>query len=122
MQLPGSQSPGRQLPDSTAASESLGAYARDRLAESIFFSDLSDGRVHPGHVRDVFEQYCLWRSNFHRWFGVCVAKSPPPALGPLIACLEREAADDSRGLVAAFLAALGVASPARTVALPVTSA
>jgi hypothetical protein len=119
-----------QLPGSTAASETLGAYARDRLAESAFFGDLSAGRAHPEHVRDVFGQYCLWRGHFHRWFGVCVVKSPPAgdepgpprALAPLIACLEREIRDNDRGLTASFLAGLGIAAPARIPALPVTSA
>jgi hypothetical protein len=118
------------LPGSTAASKSLGAYARARLAESVFFADLSVGQVHPEHVRDVFGQYCLWRSHFHRWFGVCVVKSPPAgdepspprALAPLIACLEREIGENNRGLAASFLAGLGVAAPARITALPVTSA
>jgi hypothetical protein len=130
MQLPGSRLPGGRLPDSTAASQSLGAYARDRLAESVFFADLIAGRAHPGHVRDVFGQYCLCSSHFHRWLGVCVVKSspdgdepgPPRALGPLIACLEREIGETSRGLAASFLAAIGAASPARIAALPVTSA
>src|SRR5215468_11252834 len=102
-----------QLPGSAAASESLGGYARDRLAESVFFSDLSAGRAHPGHVRDVFGQYCLWLSHFHRWFGVCVAKScpagdepgPPLAVAPLIACLERQVTENNRGRAASFLAA-----------------
>jgi hypothetical protein len=119
-----------QLPGSRAAAESLGAYARDRLAESVFFPDLIAGRAHPEHVRDVFGQYCLWRSHFHRWFGVCVVKSPPAgdepnpprALGPLLACLEREIGENNRGLAASFLAALGIASPARIAALSVTSA
>lgn len=119
-----------QLPGSTAAAESLGAYARDRLAESAFFADLSASRAHPEHVRDVFGQYCLWRGHCHRWFGVCVVKSPPAgdepgpprALAPLIACLEREIRDNDRGLTASFLASLGIATPARIPALPVTSA
>ncbi len=106
----------------------LGSYARDRLAESVFFSDLSAGRVHPEHVRDVFGQYYAWRSRFHRWFGFCVLKSSPfgdepgtpRALGPLIACLEREVSEHNRGLAASFLAALGIASPAHITALPVT--
>ena len=46
--------------DSRVVSESLESYAAD-----------------PGHVRDVFGQYYLWRNRFHRWFGICVAKSAP---------------------------------------------
>jgi hypothetical protein len=59
--------------NSRAVSESLESYAGDLLAESAFFSALSAGEAHPGHVRDVFGQYYLWRSRFHRWFGICVA-------------------------------------------------
>ena len=82
--------------DSRAVSESLGTYVKDLLDESDFFSDLSAGRAHPEHVRDVFGQYYLWRNRFHRWFGICVVKSAPfgetlnvpRVLGELIACLE----------------------------------
>ncbi len=103
--------------DSRVVSESLEAYARDRLAESDFFSDLSAGQVHPEHVRDVFGQYYLWRNRFHRWFGICVVKSAPfgdalnvpRVLGELIACLEQEIKGNHHGLVLSFLTALGIA-------------
>jgi hypothetical protein len=111
-----------KLPGSRSVAESLGGYARDRLAESVFFSDLTAGQAHPEHVRDIFGQYCLWRGHSHRWFGVGVAKSAPRALGPLIACLEREVRENDQGLTASFLAALGIADPAHIAALPVTSA
>ncbi len=114
--------------DSRVVSESLEAYARDRLAESDFFSDLSAGQVHPEHVRDVFGQYYLWRNRFHRWFGICVVKSAPfgdalnvpRVLGELIACLEQEIKGNHHGLALSFLTALGIANPARIAALPVT--
>ena len=63
--------------DSRVVSESLESYAAGLLAESAFFSALSAGEADPGHVRDVFGQYYLWRNRFHRWFGICVAKSAP---------------------------------------------
>ena len=114
--------------DSRAVSESLESYARDRLAESDFFSELSAGQVHPEHVRDVFGQYYLWRNRFHRWFGICVARSAPfddalnapHVLGELISCLEQEIKGNHHGLALSFLAALGIADPARIAALPVT--
>lgn len=114
--------------DSRAVSESLESYARDRLAESDFFLDLSAGQVQPGHVRDVFGQYYLWRNRFHRWFGLCVARSAPfgdarnaaRVIGELIACLEQEIKGNHHGLAVSFLAALGVEDPARIAALPVT--
>ena len=58
--------------NSRAVSESLESYAGDLYAESAFFSALSAGEARPGHVRDVFGQYYLWRNRFHRWFGICV--------------------------------------------------
>jgi len=114
--------------DSRAVSESLESYARDRLAESEFFSDLSAGHVNPEHVRDVFGQYYLWRNRFHRWFGICVARSAPfddalnvpHVLGGLITCLEQEIKGNHHGLAVSFLTALGIDNPARIAALPVT--
>ena len=63
--------------NSRVVSESLESYAAGLLAESAFFSAPSAGEADPGHVRDVFGQYYLWRNRFHRWFGICVAKSAP---------------------------------------------
>ena len=116
--------------NSLAVSESLESYIRDRLAESDFFSRLSAGRIRPEHVREVFCQYYLWRNRFHRWFGVCVAKSAPfgaavnapLVLGELIACLAEEIKGNHHGLAVSFLAALGVNDPAGIAALPVTDA
>jgi hypothetical protein len=116
--------------DSRAVSVSLESYVRDRLAESDFFSGLSAGEVPPGYVRDVFGQYYLWRSRFHRWLGVCVAKSGAlgdalrvqRALGELISCLAQEVSGDRHGLATSFLAGLGIDDPARIAALPVTDA
>ena len=114
--------------NSRAVSESLESYASDLYAESAFFSALSAGEARPGHVRDVFGQYYLWRSRFHRWFGICVAKSAPVGearcaprvLTELIACLRHEIKGDHQRLALSFLAALGIDDPARITALPVT--
>jgi Iron-containing redox enzyme len=116
--------------DSRVVSVSLESYVRDRLAESAFFSGLSAGEVPPEHLRDVFGQYFLWRSRFHRWLGVCVAKSAglddtlnvPRVLGELTTCLAQEVNGDHHRLALSFLAALGIDSPARIAALPVTDA
>jgi hypothetical protein len=115
---------------SRAVSVSLESYVRDRLTESDFFSGLSAGEVPPEQVRDVFGQYYLWRRRFHRWLGVCVAKSAAlgdapsvqRALGALVTCLAQEVNGQRRGLAMAFLAALGIEDPARIAALPVTDA
>jgi hypothetical protein len=114
--------------DSRAVSMSLEAYAADLLAESTFFSGLAAGEVHPAHVRDVFGQYYLWRNRFHRWFGLCVAKSDPydeargvpRVLGELLTCLRHEIKGDHHRLAWSFLAALGIDDPSRIKALPVT--
>jgi hypothetical protein len=119
-----------QLLDSRAVSVSLESYVRDRLAESDFFVSLAAGQALPEHVRDVFGQYCVWRNRFHRWLGVCVAKSAalgdalnaPRGLSALSACLAQESNGSQRTLALSFLAALGVDNPARITALPVTDA
>ena len=110
--------------NSRVVSESLESYAAGLLAESAFFSALSAGEADPGHVRDVFGQYYLWRNRFHRWFGICVAKSAPVddalnvprVLTELIACLRHEIKGDHHRLALSFLAALagrGLAGPGR---------
>jgi len=116
--------------DSRVVSVSLESYIRDRLAESDFFSGISGGLIPPEHVRQVFGQYYLWRNRFHRWFGVCVAKSAafgaamnaPLVLGELIACLAEEVKGNHHGLALSFLSALGVDDPSAIAALPVTEA
>jgi hypothetical protein len=114
--------------DSRAASESLEAYTGNLLAESRFFSDLSAGAARPEHVREVFGQFYLWRNRFHRWFGICIAKSAsfgealnaPRVLSELIGCLEQEIKGDHHGLAVSFLSALGISEPARITALAAT--
>lgn len=119
-----------QTLDSRAVSKSLESYSSARLAESGFFSDLSAGKVNPGHVRDVFGQYYQWRNRFHRWFGICVVKSAPfgaalnvpRVLGELITCLDQEISGGHHGLALSFLSALGIDNPACIATLPVTDA
>ena len=78
----------------------------------------------PGHVRDVFGQYYLWRTRFHRWLGVCVAKSAAlsvrRALGELVACLAWRSAVIITGWPRHCLRGLASATQARIAALPVT--
>jgi hypothetical protein len=116
--------------DSRAVSISLESYVSDRLAESDFFASVAAGKASPEHVRDVFGQYCVWRNRFHRWLGVCVAKSmafgdpltAPRGLSALSACLAQASDGRQRTLALSFLAALGIEDPARITALPVTDA
>jgi hypothetical protein len=115
--------------DSRAVSKSLEAYVGHLIAESSFFSDLSTGRANPEDVRGVFCQYYLWRNQFHRWFGTCVARSAPfgqapnapRILGALVTCLEQEIREDHHGMALSFLAALGIDDISRITALPVTA-
>ena len=110
--------------------EIIESYALDCLAESDFFADLSAGRIQLETLRDVFGQYYLWRNRFHRWFGVCVARTAPLGdalnvpriLAELIACLGQEITGDHHGLALSFLGALGIDDPARIRALPETDA
>jgi hypothetical protein len=119
-----------ELLDSRAVSMSLESYVRDRLAESDFFCALSAGEVAPELVRDVFGQYYLWRNRFHRWLGVCVAKSAgfgdalnaQRVLSELNTCLAQEINGAHHRLAVSFLSALGIDNPARIAALPVTDA
>jgi hypothetical protein len=115
--------------NSRDVSDKLEAYVADLLAESTFFAALSAGEIHPAHVRDVFGQYYLWHSRFHRWFGICVAKSAPfdgaltspRILGELIACLRQEIKGDLQRSALSFLGALGIDDPSCIEALPVTA-
>ena len=116
--------------DGRAAAESLVSYVHDRLAESDFFSALSAGEMPPGHVREVFGQYFLWRDRFHLWLDACVAKVTPSDDGPgaprvpgeLIERLAQEVKAPPRELAPSFLAILGVDHPSRIAVLPVTDA
>ncbi len=88
------------------------------------------GRSIQQHVRDVFGQYYLWRNQFHRWFGLCVAKSARVRRLAERAARsrrthhlpEQEIKGDHHGLAVSFLAALGIDDPSRIAALPVTDA
>jgi len=119
-----------ELLDSRVVAESLASYVRDRLAESYFFSALSAGEVPPGHLREVFCQYFVWRDRFHLWLDVCIAKIAPSEYGPnaprmpgeLIERLAQEGNAGPREIAASFLSILGVDDPSRIAVLPVTDA
>ncbi|WP_165495294.1 iron-containing redox enzyme family protein [Actinomadura roseirufa] len=114
----------------SAVSAGLAAHVTDTLGGSAFFSGLRTGEVPAGVVREVFGQYYLWRNQFHRWFGVCVVKSPPFGTGfdtsfvlsELTEHIDEEIKGDHHGMAVAFLRALGVAEPSAIKALPVTDA
>ncbi|GAU70347.1 coenzyme PQQ synthesis protein C [Streptomyces sp. NBRC 110611] len=78
----------------------------------------------------MFGQYYLWRNQFHRWFGVCIVKSPAFGtsfdtsfvLSELTEHIDEEINGDHHGMAVRFLHALGVAEPQSLTPLPVTSA
>ena len=119
-----------ELLDSRAVAESLASYIRDRLAESDFFSALSAGEVRPGHLREVFGQYFLWRDRFHLWLDTCVAKvasaedglDAPRVPREVVERLAQEVKAGPPELVPSFVAILGVDDPSRIAVLPVTGA
>lgn len=116
--------------DSQAVSKSPETYAGNLIAESNFFADLSTGQANLEDVRGVFGQFYPWRNQFHRWFGICVARSVPLGealnvpriLSELTACPEQEIKRDHHGLALSFLAALGIDDPSRITALAMTGA
>lgn len=90
--------------------------ADDELAGSTFFDGLRTGAHRLDDVRRVFGQYYLWRNGFHRWFGVCIARSPafgtaadtPFILAELAEHIEQEIEGDHHALCLTFLGAFGV--------------
>lgn len=91
-------------------------FVNESLAASTFFSGLREGSHSIEHLRAVFSQYYLWRNQFHRWFGVCIARST--AFGTtkpteyvvteLIEHIEEEIKGDHHGMCTIFLGSLGV--------------
>jgi hypothetical protein len=98
------------------------------LERSTFFSALSAHNLTLGHVRDVMSQYYLWRNAFHRWFGVCIAKSPPfgttfdtpYVLAELAEHIQQEITGDHLGMCQRFLSAIGVTLDVTIEPIPVT--
>lgn len=59
-----------------AVTGSLQFFSRGRLSESPFFNDLQEGRIQWDDLKEIFGQFYFWRNALHRWFGLCIAKSP----------------------------------------------
>lgn len=100
------------------------------LENSAFWKSFTRGELPLAQVRKVFEQYYLWRNTFHRWFGVCIAKSPAFGseadteyiLRELAEHIEEEVEGDHHGLAVQFLKALGIDEPHAILPLPHTTA
>lgn len=107
----------------------LTAAVDSELARSRFFSGLREGRHGIDQVGAVFGQYYLWRNVFHRWFGVCIARSPafgsgrhaPYILSELAHHIDEEISGDHHAMCRTFLDAIGVDATS-VEALPVTQA
>ncbi|GGU72882.1 hypothetical protein GCM10010211_43410 [Streptomyces albospinus] len=117
-------------PDSATVSANLVSHVHDTLRRSSFFSAFRSGEADIDVVRDVFSQYYLWRNQFHRWFGLCIVKSPAFGttfdisfvLSELIEHIEEEINGDHHGMAVTFLRELGIPEPQLLTPLPVTSA
>ena len=100
------------------------------LDGSAFWSDFTAGELPLAHVREVFAQYYLWRNSFHRWFGVCIAKSAPFGSDRDTEYIMRELAEhimeevegDHHGLALQFLKVIGIDNPRAIRPLPHTTA
>jgi len=85
------------------------------FADSPFWRAFTAGEVPLDQLRAVFLQYYLWRNAFHRWFGVCIARSPAINSGAdteyilreLCEHIDEEIDGDHHGLIARFLKVLG---------------
>ncbi|MCZ7430961.1 iron-containing redox enzyme family protein [Streptomyces sp. WMMC1477] len=110
----------------TELSDTVGS----ELENSAFWSAFTAGELPLEHVSKVFQQYYLWRNTFHRWFGVCIAKSPAFGssydtdyiLRELSEHIEEEVTGDHHGLALQFLKVIGVDNPQAIEPLPVTTA
>jgi pyrroloquinoline quinone (PQQ) biosynthesis protein C len=115
---------------SQAVLDELTALVHQRLSDSPFWTAFTAGALPLAELRSVFSQYYLWRNGFHRWFGVCIVKSPAfgtPAptdfiLRELAEHIEEEVTGDHHGMCRRFMAAIGVPDVTAIEPLPVTLA
>ena len=111
-----------------ADAEKLGEYATNELQASRFFKALRAGQLPLEIARQVFGQYYLWRNEFHRWFGVGIARSKPfstdsttgDVLRILVHHILEEIDGDHHGLCVRFLNAVGIEDPRRIALLSST--
>jgi hypothetical protein len=116
--------------DSLTVADELVRYVNQKLAASSFFSDFRAGKPSLNELQNIFAQYYLWRNQFHRWFGICIAKSPPFGtdfdtsfvLSELIEHIEEEIKGDHHGMCVAFLNAIGISDTSAIELSPVTAA
>lgn len=113
---------------SLKAADNLVNFIQESLENSSFFNNLKTGNHTIEHLQNVFGQYYLWRNRFHRWFGVCIAKSNPfgtefcidKILLELTEHIEEEIKQDHHGLCLEFLKDIGITSPELIELLPIT--
>jgi len=105
--------------DSPTVADKLVRHVQAELEQSLFFSDLRAGSASMDNVRWVFGQYYLWRNQFHRWFGVCIARSAPFGessdisfvLKELTEHIDEEVDGDHHGMCVRFLRGIGITNP-----------
>lgn len=56
--------------------ETLKDYSKECLLNSPFFNDLQNKPIPQETLQHIFGQYYFWRNYLHRWFGLCIEKSP----------------------------------------------
>jgi len=113
---------------SQAVLDELTTLVHQRLTDSPFWTAFRAGELSMDELRSVFSQYYLWRNAFHRWFGVCIVKSPAfgtPAptdfiLRELAEHIEEEVSGDHHGMCLRFMAAIGVPDVSAIEPLPAT--
>ncbi len=99
------------------------------LQNSQFFQQLRSGDV-PRHVLDqIFGQYYFWRNALHKWFGLCIEKSPifglnkDEATSTVLRTLCDHIVEDTNhlNLYKNFLKTIGVDINTLTIATPTTA-
>lgn len=96
------------------------------LKGSLFFRELCAGTLSRQALNQVFGQYYFWRNALHRWFGLCIEKSPPfgrqqdDATATVLTTLCEHIVEDINhlNLYHRFLATMGVEVRVLKVAAP----
>ncbi len=104
-------------------------YSVNCLQDSQFFRQLQAGDVPRQALNQIFGQYYFWRNALHKWFGLCIEKSPvfglkkDEATGTVLGTLCEHIAEDTNhlNLYKSFLRTIGVDINALTVAAPTTA-
>lgn len=102
------------------------AYSIICLENSRFFQGIQHGAIARLNLNAIFGQYYFWRNALHKWFGLCIEKSPvfglqhDQALATVLSTLCEHIAEDMNhlNLYKAFLKTLGVDPRSLQIAVP----